>query len=789
MWSDLKLTIRQISRDPRFSVFTVLVIALGIGVNTAAFSLLHSILFEPLPFARSHDLLAIRSVVSSSAFGDFEDGNIVTEDLQTWVEGSRTVEGFAVVNDAGFDNIFHLTGWGDPVRLDGAVVSPNFFSVLGVHPIQGSDWGSTESELDDYLVAVMSHSLWQDRLGANPDLIGETIRLNDRSYRLLGVMPEGFGLAYPAEEGGHEVDLWVPDPARRMSGRVIARKNRGVSTAEVSAELARLTDSQDRRVRVVPLLEQLVGFASSSLWVVLGAVGLVLILIAANLAGLQIARMAGRSAELSIRAAIGASRMRLMRLVAAEGMILALFGGVLGFVSALWLLEILLVMAPGWLPRIADVSVSGASVAFTVFLSVVIGLFIGLIPAFRASRKSPSVALRGRTPGGVGSGKAGSWSFWDTLVSAQVGLATLSLMGSGLMVRTYFELHRVDPGIRTEGVLAMDLYRPLHLIGGDQELALYHESVVDAVRSLPGVEQVALTSSVPFRPRDYFHPRWNSRIVNAEYFELLGVAPSLGRVFDQSDVSAPDGAKIAEVGVLSESLARQEFGGENPLGKVFDDYQIIGVVPDNRHTGFTEDPVPTLYRLASQNIDDRMSLLVRMNAEASTDRATLVSLIQERIWTAGGRNQPIENIGTLDEFIERTPAVSTNEFNLRILTAMALLGVILAALGIYGVISQYVVQRSPEFGLRIALGAQHNRLLRTVYRKAATVSVVGLGAGVLASFFAMRLIQSFLFRQAGVDVLTLLAVCLILFMAVSLAVLGPAIKAVRSSPLQTLRRS
>jgi putative ABC transport system permease protein len=793
---DLRYAARTLSRSRGFTLVVVLTLGLGIGANSAIFSVVNAVLLRPLPFVDPDRIDRIYS--SIEGFGDIQ---VSPPDFLQMQQESRAYEGLAAFTYSSPN----LTGEGAPVRLNSAWVSANIFKLLGVSPLVGRTFAADENEPGRTSVAVLGHALWQQRFGGSPEVVGRTIQLNGQPYEVIGVMPRGFD--YPGER-----ELWTPleygqefsDDGNRGSYylTVIGRRSAGVALEEGAADLAaiagRITQAFPDKGRfggkAVSLRDELLGEIETPLLVLLGAVGLVLLIACGNVANLLLARATARESELAVRTALGAARRRLVRQLLTESLVVGLLGGAMGLLLSVWGTEALLRLRPEGIPRLDEVGVDWAVVGFTAALAILTGLVFGLVPAYQVTRGELARTLR--EGGRSGLDGRGANRMRNSLVVLQTALAVMLLSGAGLLIRSFTKLSAVDPGFRTESALAVDLSLSSAAYPEQEQVRAFYATLQERLRGLPGVQAVGATSSLPMggfywasplRVEGLAEPGADEnrvvqiRVVTPELLPTLGVPVRRGRGFLSSD--GPDAQLVA---LLTESAAARYFPGRNPVGMrvALQDEpewaEVVGVVGDVRGSNLAEDAEPGLYFAHAQRSLRPMSLVLR----TGSDPMALVPAIRREV-QAVDADLPIFDARTLERVLGE--AVSQPRFYMLLLSIFGGAALVLSAIGIFGVMSYAVVQRAREIGIRLALGAPPAAVLRTVVGGALALTMAGVAAGLVGAVLGTRLLSALLFGVAPGDPLTLGSVAVILGGVVVAASYLPARKAVRVDPMVTLR--
>jgi putative ABC transport system permease protein len=798
---DVRYALRRLRRSPGFTVVAVLTLALGIGANSAIFSVVNAVLLRSLPYEEAERLVLVAHVnregnpapMSPANFRDVRAEARSLEDLSFWHYSGRT-----------------LTGVGDPVRLQGAAVGERFFEVMRARPLLGRTFRADENEPGRNRVAVLGHAFWQQRFGADPRVVGRTVTLDGEPYEVVGVMPEEFG--FPGNR-----DLWFPreydadfvsDASRGawfISG--IGRLKPGVPHEQAAREVAALGKRLQQQYpdsntglefTSVSLYEQTVGNVRVSLLVLLGAVGLVLLIACANVANLLLARAAAREGELAVRTALGAGRGRLVRQLLAESVILGLLGGAAGLLLAVWGTSALVALEPQGIPRLADVRVDGTVVAFTLGVALLSGLLFGLLPAMQVTRSGLAGSLREGGRGAL-SGR-GSIRTRNALVVAEMALAVVLLAGAGLLIRSFVQLQSVDPGFRSEGALSFTLALPDAAYGEGDAGAVFYRGLLERLEALPGVRSAAAVSDLPMGNSANFltfevegrepptpgqEPVSQILRVTPDYFRTLGIPVARGREF-----SAEDRAGAPGVVVINQETARRFFPGEDPIGKrillslgpdtTSVPWEVVGVAGDVRQFGVDADPQPAMYFPAAQGPSGSMGVVVR----TAVPPLSLAGAVRRAV--AGlDPNLPVNELRPLEQLT--ADSVSQPRFYMLLLSVFAGTALALAAIGIFGVISYGVAQRTREIGVRMALGAEPASVLRVVVGGALGLAGIGVGLGVLGALAGTRLLSGLLYGVAATDPLTYAGVAVLLLGVAALASWLPARAAVRVDPVVALR--
>ncbi|HJQ22320.1 MAG TPA: ABC transporter permease [Blastocatellia bacterium] len=799
---DLRYAIRASLNRPAFVVIVVLALAIGIGANTAIFSVVNAILLRPLPYKNPDRIVMIW--MSNGKLGVAEDWHSYPNYVD-YRDQNSTFEEVAAFNYRGFN----LTGTGDPVLLSGAWSTANLFAVLGVDPQLGRTYTVEEEEPGRDLVAVISHGLWQRRFGGDPNIVGQPIQLNGVNRTVIGVMPAGF--AFPQKE----TDVWVPLAARpqlkQARGafwlKAVGRMKPGVTIEQARADMGVIANQLLERFpqimesygsNLVPLHEQVTGKVRPALLVLLAAVAFVLLIACANVANLLLARAAAREREIAIRTALGASRRRIVRQLLTESLLLAIVGGGLGLLLALWGLSALVALSPANIPRLDQIHIDGRVLAFTFAVSLVTGLIFGLVPALQASKPDLNEALKegGR---GTSEGRRGK-RVRSLLVVSEIALALVLLIGAGLLIKSFIHLQKFDFGFNPNSLLTLRVQLGGPKYRQDPAVVNFFQQAVERMQNVPGMQSVGGISSV------FLDDTPNSTnfviegrpvpvgaesievpldAVTPDYFKTMGIPLLKGRLFDDRD--STDSLPVV---IVNETFVKRFFEGEDPLGKRFcygtpngdpkEWKTIVGVVGDMRRTGFDKDVRPETFMPENQYPEIAMTVVAR----TAGDPTSYAPALRDAIW-AVDKDQPVFDIKTMDSrLVEMT---AQRRFNMLLIGIFAAVALVLASLGIYGVISYSVTQRMHELGVRIALGASRRDVMRLVVGQAARLSLLGVGVGMVAAFFLTRLMASLLYGTSATDLATFLLIPSLLTGVSLAASFVPARRAMKIDPMVALR--
>jgi putative ABC transport system permease protein len=825
---DFLFGLRMLIKNPMFTLMAILTLALGIGANTAIFSVVDAVLLRPLPYPEANRLVFLWSTFTSQGI---QTSGSALPDYYTWRDQNHVFDGLA-----GFYNAdFNLSSAGStPELIQGAYVTANFFQVLRVSPAFGRLFTNDEEQFGKHRVVLLSHGLWQRRFAGQRDIVGSDIRLAGENYRVAGVMPQGL----PFFDNLPEVELWVPisfAPNDNMATRnnhfvnLVGRLRPGVTTQQAQAEVSAIAKSMEERYpdnkglggSVVPMQEQIAGDSRSALLVLLGAVAFVLLVACVNVANLLLARASAREKELAIRASLGASRARIVRQVIVECLPLGLVGGALGILLAIWGIDLLSSLLPASLPRGNAISVNSRVLIFTFALAFLTVLIFGLLPAFQAARSDVRESLNEGGRSGIGNRKQGRAR--RLLVVAEVALALVLLAGAGLMVRTFIKLRQVDLGFTARSVLTTRVTlpqakypTPLTVDDPRDPPALnFYDQLLTRVRALPGVRTATAATILPLGAGDawgkFFSiegrtetsldkvPLVRFALVSPDYFQTFGVAVRTGRSFINEDKG-----NSQPVAIINETLARRFFPNEDPVGKTIfmgppeslrppeeqtpsnraERRTIVGVVSDVKGGSLNRPVSPMVYAPLTQYRREGWNNSLMLAIQTSVPPETLTAAIRDQV-RALDSDQPITAVSTMDQLLART--LSEAKFRLLLFGLFGVLALVLAAIGIYGVMATSVSQRTHEIGLRMALGAQKRDVLRLIIRQGMTSVIVGIGAGLAFAFALTRLMSTLLFGVTPTDPATLALITILLGIVALLACYLPARRAMKVDPLVALR--
>jgi predicted permease len=801
---DLRYGARMLLTQPGFTLIAVLTLALGIGANTALFSVVNGVLLNALPFPQPEQLIAL-----NQSKPNFPRGAIPYPNFRDWQRENQTFAAMAISRRTGFS----LLGAGEPEQVDGRWVSASFFSVLGVKPAMGRDFAPGEDERGAGPVVLISDQLWQRKFGASAAALGQSLTLDDKSYTIVGVLPKSFTF-YRGLDVYVPIGQWSTPALENRSAALgltaLGRLKPGVTLAEAQADLdgvmRRLAETYPENNRghgasLTPLKEAVVGNVRQTLWLLLGAVGFVLLIACVNVSNLLLVRSTGRTREFAIRAALGAGQGRLLRQMLTESLLLALVGGGLGLLLASWLTSAALSVLPTALPRAEEIALDGRVLLFTCGISLLTGLLAGLAPAWKMARRQLTEMLK---EGGRGAGTAQSRA-QGVLVVVEMALALVLLIGAGLTIRSLYALWNVDPGFRAENVLTFSLNFPASMRQARPEAALANwRALSDRLNALPGVQAASFTqgaavlqgaNDVYFWRADQPRPATTSEMqmtlvyrVEHSYLTALGIPLKRGRFFTPQDDD-----RAQSVVVIDEVFARQHFPDRDPIGQRInqgDDrgaLEIIGVVGHVKQWGLATDEQQSLraqlYEPLRQTAANpaRLDVVVRTEGMAG---AALFDSIRRTIQSQHNQNV-VYGLRTMNEVV--ADSLAPQRFSMLLLNGFAAVALLLASIGLYGVIAYLVSQRTHEIGIRLALGAQRRDVLRLVFRHGLKLALGGVALGLLAALGLTRLLAKMLYGVSATDPLTFMGVALLLTFVALLACWLPARRATKVDPMIALR--
>ena len=788
---DIRYGIRSLLKRPAFTSIAVLTLALGIGANTAIFSVLNAVLLRPLPYVDADRIVRIDETEGGGGMGvsppnllDFQQQNHSFENIAGYAGGS-----------------FILTGAGEPLRVQSLNVSHNLFSVLGINPLLGRSFSEDDERHGQDQVALIGYGLWQRRFGGDKSLIGHHITLDNKSYSVVGVMPREFEFPIQTEPVEVWVPLSLPEDMSQLRGAhyldVVGRIKPGVSVPHAHADLEviaqRIAQQFPKLVpgktTAVPLQQDMVGEVRPYLLILAGAVMLVFLIAAANVTSLMLARAAERQKEIALRTALGASRSRLLRQLLTESLILSLLGGAGGVLLATWGTEFLLAIAPGDLPRLQSAQIDSWVLLFALGTSLICGILLGLIPAWRASVPDLHSTLK---EGESRSATAPRQLLRKGLVVTEVTLALVLLCGAGLLIKTLWKLNAVDPGFDPEQVLVAEVVLPKSKYPDEARQIAFFQQLLERIKSLPDVESAGGTSNLPLsgtnmvflasvegRPTGAFPASFRS--VSQDYFRTMRIPLLKGRWFDDRDTSSSQ-----SVVVINKTMARQIWPDEEPLGKRIKHgfkeqvAEVVGVIGDVKYGGLDQQTKPEMYAPFSQRSWPFMRVVVRTKSDPMNVAGAVRTEAQ-----AIDKDQPIDKLTTMSSVV--SASIATRRFYMQLLGTFAALAFILAAVGIYGIVSYSVAQRTREIGIRMALGAKPSDVLRLVLAEGFRLAILGVVLGLAGAFAATRVLTNLLFEVKPTDPITFIGLSILLAGVALLASYIPARRATKVDPLVALR--
>jgi putative ABC transport system permease protein len=799
--SDIQYALRSLTKRPGFTLIAVITLALGIGANTAIFSAINALLLKPLPFPELDRVVAVWDKVPSRGVTRNE---VSVANYIDWQSQSQSFDQFALHRWWSAN----LTGIDPPERIQGFLVTANFFDALGMKPIMGRNFSAEENQPGKDAVAIITHSLWQRRFGADPNIIGKPITVNSIVRTVIGVMPERFN--YPKGSEVYAPLAMTPELVRNRDSHsyyIVGRLKLGVSIESAQAELdgisARLEQQYPESNKgwsaaVYPIVADTVRGYDTALWVMMGAVGFVLLIACANVANLMLARASGRQKEIALRAALGASRWRIVRQLLTESVIVALAGGVIGILVGFWGIDALRVSNPGEAARFApgwdQLGINVPVLIFTFGLAIFSGIVFGLFPALQVSKPNLNDSLKE----GARQSSGSSHRMRSSLVVFEVALSLVLLVGAGLLARSFLSLLRTDPGFDPENVLTMNLVLPAAKYRDRPLRAAFYQDLVQRVKSTPGVQSAAVVNYIPLgganssdsylvegepepAPGDEHLGRY--RVSTPDYFRTMGISVVRGRGFTEQD--KVDGTPVV---VVNETLARKHWPDQEAIGKRIRLYgpvdenpwmQIVGVVKDVKHE-LTLTVTPEYYLPHAQDPWNAMVLVAR----TTVDPGSLASSLRQQVWSID-KDQPVFNVKTMHEV--RSVSVAMYSFSSVMLAIFAGVALLLATVGIYGVMAFAVTQRTQEIGIRMALGASAVDVLKLVVRHGMKLALLGIVIGLAGSWALTRFMKGLLVGVEATDVLTFSVVPLCLLVAAFIACYLPARRATKVDPLVALR--
>jgi len=816
LWQDLRYGARMLLRSPSITLVVILALALGIGANTAIFSVVNAVLLRPLPYDQADRLLFL-----NEASQVLDEMSISYPNFTDWRNQNHFFEYIGVYNR----NSYNLTGVGDVERILTAQFSADLFSALRVNAAIGRVFTNEEDRPGGTPVVVLSYGLWQRRFGGQTSILNQPITLNGKSYTVIGVMPRSF--QYP-----NRVEMWVPvgqlsgDPSWQQRGNhpglyAIARLKPGATFAQAQADMDNIAanlakqypdSNTGNRIRMRPLLEVFVSEVRGTLWVLFGAVAFVLLIACANIANLLLARATARRKELAIRAAMGAGRWRLIRQLLTESVLLATIGGALGLLIAQWGIRLILYVSPNAIPRATEINMDWKVLAFTLGISLLTGILFGIMPAVQAGEVDIHETLKE-------TGRGSSRRHWlrSSLVVVEVATTMILLIGAGLMIRSFYRLQQVNPGFSYDHLTSFSVSLPQKKYATEDQRVDFFRRLIESTRSLPGVQAVAVASGLPLGnngwqtsfvldgkplPPPDQTPLMEACTVTPDYFRAMGIPLLRGRYFTDQDnrsfLAGRDVSKLDEGGrliagtnviIVDEEFARRYWPNEDAVGKrirfgtdpAAPALTVVGVVGRVKMEGLTQDSnrVQGYFSFAQLPFGG-MTVIIK----ASHDPNQLIAAARNQV-KAIDSDQPIYNIRTMDDI--RGESVSAERLNLTLLSIFAGIALVLAIVGIYGVMSYAVTQRTHEIGIRMAIGAQRGDVFRMVLSQGMLLTIIGVVLGLIGAFGLTRLMATMLFGVRATDPATFVAISALLLVVALCACLIPGRRATRVDPVVSLR--
>jgi putative ABC transport system permease protein len=794
---DLQYALRTLGRNPGFACVSVLALGLGIGANSAIFTVVNSVLLEPLRFDKPEQLVVVRERNLKAGFPEFSlsPGNYLG-----YRDQNHSFSGIAAFNGRGFN----LSGGTQPERIGGVAVTSEFFDVLGCRPLVGRTFSPQEAQLGGPLVAILSYGLWQRRFAGDRNVLGQTLKMNEQIYSIIGVMPADF-------EFPQRVEIWTPLTMNTQNWQQrgghylggIGRLKAGATLAGAQTELNVIAARAEQQfpasnsgwdTTLRTLQEQTVGKVRPTMLTLTAAVGFVLLIACVNLANLLLSRSTARRREMGIRSSLGAGRGRLIRQLLTESVVLSLLGAILGLILAKVGTGLLVGLSPNILPRAKEIALDARALGFTGAIAILTGLLFGLAPALHMAKTDLMASLR---EGGRGNAIGFRHNrLRSLLVAGEVALALVLLSGAGLLMRSFYHLQSMDPGFDPHGLLTFRTNLPGAKYKTDEAQAAFYTRALDRLRAIPGVSTAGAAQIFPLSGADYIlsftqigkppvpqgsEPNATYYAATPGYFTALHIPLKAGR-----DFTAHDDAAGAPVAIISESMARQFYRNENPIGQQIQmgngtkPAQIVGVVGDVRDKGLESEGRPAVYEPAAQAPFGSMYFGLRTEGDPASLIASVRAVMRDI-----DAELPIDAVGTVDALV--STSLSQKRFSMLLMAIFAGLALILAMVGIYGVISYSVTQATQEIGIRMALGAGRSHVLRIVFGYAGILMAAGLVAGIVAALLAGRLLATQLFEIKATDPLTLGAVALTLAATGFAASMIPAWRAMRVDPLVALR--
>ncbi|HZS05557.1 MAG TPA: ABC transporter permease [Blastocatellia bacterium] len=798
---DVRFALRQLRKRPGFTAIAVIALALGIGANSAIFSVVNAVLLRPLPYPQPEQLMRVWETRRQQGFNLT---SVSPAEFIAWREQSKSFAHLVAMNYANVN----LTGGDTPEQIPGLQVSADYFEMLGVRAALGRTFLAEEDQPERSHVVVLSHGLWQRRFGGNPNIVGQRVMLGGVSHEIIGVMPRDFQFT----DGTQLAQPIAFRPDRRTDFgthffEIQARLRPGVTARQAQAELSAIARGIEQAqpqtnaghgIQLVPLHEQMVSDSRTALLILMGAVGLVLLIACANVANLLLARAASRQREVAIRLAMGATRWRLVRQLLTESVILSVMGAVIGVTLAWWGVDALVAAAKDSLPRYEEIRLDASVLGFTMALALATGLLFGLAPALQASKPQLGETLK---EGGKGSTEgSGRNRVRSLLVVSEVALTLILLAGAGLLTKSFLQLRNVNPGFRADHLLVLDVVLPKLKYAEKNQIAGFFEQALARIAALPGVESVGATDALPLSgnnisgsftiegrpPADPANrPNANRRSVSPDYFRAMGITLVKGRAFTEQDTT-----ESQPVVIINETMAKRFWPNEEVIGKRLkrgsaDDntspwLEVVGVVNDVKHSALNKPARQEMYLPFTQAPSNYMAFAVRTPG----DPAKLVPAVRDAVFSVD-KDQPVGSVGTMEELMAQSAAPW--RLAMQTLGLFAALAMLLASVGLYGVMAYSVAQRTHEIGIRMALGARAPDVMKLVVSHGMKLVVSGVMIGMAGSFALTRLMKNLLFGVSPTDPLTFVTVPLVLAVVALVACYLPARRATKTDPMIALR--
>lgn len=804
LWQDIRHGIRTLLNKPGFTAVALLVLMLGIGSNIALFNVINAIILRPLPFKEPDRIMMVwgKNPRLNLSQTEFPTSYL---DFLDWQKQNRAFDYISAFQA----NSVNLAEGSEPERVGGVGVTSDFFKVLGIEAARGRTFLPEEDISGNQTVVVLSHNFWQRRFGSDPEVIGKSISLDGEKHTVVGIMPERFEFPRSSDLPAQfnfpvRVELWMPlkfSPFESQSRgnrvlTVMGRLRADVNPEQAQAEMTAIADLLEQQypntnsgysVKVLPLYEEVVGDIKPTLFVLLGAVVFVLGVATANVANLMLAHTAARQREIAIRIAVGASRLRIIQRLLTESILLSLTGGAAGALMAMWATDLIIALSPAGIPRLVDAEFDYRMLIFAVAISILTGIFFGLIPAFHATRLNLNDALKQSGRGSTGSGQRSR----SLLVIAEVAITLVLLVGAGLMIKTLLRLYEVDAGFKPDNLLTMQINLPLQKYTDGSQWSAFFEQAIDRVEKLPGVESACVTWQLPIsgaaggasfkidgRPSDP-DAKYSAGIrrVSTGYFQTMGIPLLRGRTLTYQDIQSSTRPII-----INQAMAQQFFSGEDPIGKRIIFFgiprEIAGIVSNVKYTALDTEAFPEIY-LSSPLWTAH--LVVR----SSSDPESMIAAVRDQILKID-KDMPVSNIAMMEQLVSES--VAGRRFSMLLLNIFAAMALTLALIGIYGVMSYTVTQNTKEIGIRMALGAETRDVLKLVVGQGLALAVIGIGVGVAGAFALTRFMSALLFGVSPTDPFTFTGVAATLLFVAMLACYIPARRATKVDPIMALRQ-